>query len=59
MKTQIQKLCRDKFGFTPIKGDIKIGPEKKTEDGETYRIVKIGDKEINIHFAIQCEEVPV
>lgn len=52
MKDVVQKICREKYGFTPIKGDISIGAEKTDEGGNKYREVKVGQLILKIMFTI-------
>lgn len=51
MKDVIQKIVREEYGYTPMKGDIKIGPEIETENG-TGRKITVGNLEMIIKFDI-------
>lgn len=53
MKEVVQRICREKYGFTPVKGDIKIGPMKRSDGGVGFREVRVGDKVLNISFAVE------
>lgn len=57
MKTEVQRICKEKWGFTPVKGDIRIGPEKSTESGVRYREVRVGNRTLNISFSVTAAEV--
>lgn len=56
MKDAVQRLVRAKYGFTPVKGDIRIGTELSFGDIRA-RTVKVGDMELIVRFEVQCELV--
>lgn len=51
MKDIVQKIVRDQYGYTPMKGDIKIGAEVDTTQGKA-RKVTVGAIEMLIKFDI-------
>lgn len=51
MKDVIQKIVREEYGYTPVKGDIKIGPEVDTDQGKARKVM-VGSIEMLIKFDI-------